>query len=81
MHVDLALAVLRGVAWKGYTLKEVTDEGRELAEQVGLEELLETDGIIPGSVVLALGLSDKDRRKLFKSQHCESVSGYDPEML
>lgn len=54
-------------------MREMTPERRQLAEALGLEELMEEGVVIPGSVVRGLGLSDGDRRALFKSVHCESV--------
>lgn len=51
----------------------MTPKRRQLAEALGLEELMEEGVVIPGSVVRGLGLSDEDRRALFKSVHCESV--------
>lgn len=70
---DLPPALL-GVGSKGYWVRKMTRERRQLVEALGLEELgLEEGALLPGSVVRALGLSDTDRKALFKSVHCEFV--------
>lgn len=66
-------AALRAVACKGYTVRKMTPARRQLVEALGLEDLAIEDAVIPGSVVRGLGLSDEDRRLLFKSVHCEWV--------
>lgn len=63
------MTALRGVACEGFRVREMTPDRRQLAEALGLEELAEEGAVIPGSVVLGLGLSDADRKDLFKSVH------------